>query len=159
MTRWLPLLALLLAAPAAADQGEHEIALRCEWVHAGSHGGGFEGAWAWDFTDWWAVVGDVGWAYLPSESTGATSRLAADLGISYQIDAFEWVPYVLGTAGVIGDLGEDDDEAAFTLSAGGGLDWRPWRHLGVGVFAIYRFVIVGDPDSDLRVGLQLSTWL
>lgn len=119
---------LLAPAPAAALD-EPVWRLDAELGYAGYanerryHGmfAGLETAWA--FTDFWALRG--GYGYSLHRSKGDTFDVhQASLGIRYQLDVFEYVPWVDLSPGFYAFVGDGGVEASplFGFSAGLGFD-------------------------------------
>lgn len=158
---WAAVLALGLAVatPAAAEQGEHVLTLRGAWAHADSHGGGAGLRWAFGIDDFWNVSAGAGWALLPDESAGSLQLVRVDAGVLYHLDAFQWVPWLEVTLGGWLGMGDGDPAPAFGFSVGGGIDYRPARRWGVGLFGAWQQAIAGDVPGHATAGLRLSLYL
>lgn len=154
---------LALAAPAAAEKGEHLLALRGEYARTVDvHGGGLGVAYAYGFTDLWNLYADFTWSRHLAGTALALDRMGGTVGVQIHLDAFQWVPYfVLGLGGEAavtpGPTGSVTT-GAFVGQALLGVDYRPIRKLGVGAFVSWTQRFVGDVPSHLAAGVRLVTY-
>ena len=158
----LPFLCLLLAsAPARAERGEHQLSLGGEYVKTDLHGGGLGLWWAYGINDWWAVTAGGAWSMHPDQD-GAPGhhRVLTGAGVVFNIDAFEWIPYLLLTVGSVHRLDDIGAVHAFGLQVGGGLDWRPKRRFALGIYGTYQLAArEGAADSLVAAGFRVSLFL
>lgn len=152
---------LLFLAPTAAHAGgdEHQLNVTLHWTGASAHGVGGGLGYAWGIDDWWNLTVEVDWASLfPSESSVRhIGHVSA--GTTYNIDAFQWVPYLrLTIGGFLGAGGGVDPAGAFGITVGGGVDYRPARRWAIGVWGAYHIIVVGDVESTGAAGLRTNIY-
>ena len=126
------LITLVLMVPvfAVADQGETMLSLNPMYLSdSGDSGTGMGVACLYGVNDFVRLGGDVQWDYV-------FGRGNQDVGLRFDvdllIDAFEWVPYFRIGAGTL--FPPKKMSVYPLLSAGIGLDWRPWPDYSIGVF-------------------------
>jgi len=150
---------LLLATPAVAGQGEHHLSLRGSYASAQGHGAGAALAHTWGIDDFWNLTTGAGWSMLPDEPEDVSLQLInVNTGVLYHLDAFQWIPYAALTLGGYAGLADGDAEFAFGFEVGGGIDYRPARRWGIGLWARYNVMVVGDVPNYLTAGLQANLY-
>ena len=155
---------LTFALPTRASQGEHALSATASYagIYADSegdddlHGLGLTLGYRYGVSDFFTFVCDI--SYLPLPWTGGDVAHMGMLraGMTYTIDALEWVPWLGLQAGLfVGSHGETFDQG---LAAGLGLDYRPRRNWSVGVEAWYHamFDRFENFPAMLTVGLRGS---
>ncbi|MFT5433673.1 MAG: opacity protein-like surface antigen, partial [Myxococcota bacterium] len=133
---------LLIPDAAQAGGGEHMVTIRPEYTYSTAHGAGLSLGYQWGIDDFWNLWIETGWANIaeqfPERAKPVLTLLYGNAGIVFNIDAFEWVPYLVTSFGATAALpSEGDNTAVFTMAAGGGLDYRPAREWAVGLFVHY----------------------
>ena len=156
------LVALLSPSLASAGGGEHMLTLRPEYSWSGAHGAGISAGYQWGIDDWWNLWAEVGWVNVaeqfPDRAKPVYHEVYSNAGVVFNIDAFEWVPYLVLSFGAAGAIpSEGESTAVFRLAAGGGLDYRPTRNWGVGLFAHYHVSLAGEgAPNRLSAGARIN---
>lgn len=146
-----------ISGSAQGEEGEHTLALHGEYARFGTSGGGAGLFWEYGLSDFWNVYVDATWARRGGDE--AAHRAGGAAGIVYNLDAFEWVPYVRVGLGGCADLTDAGDaRGGFVVEAVTGVDWRPVRRFGVGAFGGYGLAVVGSADSVALAGVRVSAW-
>ena len=124
---------VVLAAPAWATQGEHEISVGV--AGNGYNGGavGLDGRWLYDLTDFWAIgAGLHNRNWLRDGHYGSSGSATFDA--RFVLDALQWIPSIgagIG-AGVAGGAGYVDISVPWA-HVDLGVDYRPTRKWGLGL--------------------------
>lgn len=152
---------LLAPTPATAAEGENVLSLHGGWAKGDASGGGAGIAWWYGFDDFWNLRVDGGWAYLPNELAGEIQVFDVGVSALYHVDAFQWVPsFHIGLAGLVAlETGVDDPLYGFGLGVGGGIDYRPVRRWGVGLYLDWKGPLVGDAPGRMAAGVRLNVYL
>ncbi len=150
-------LIVVSTAPAAQAGGsEHQLNVMAHWSGGDAHGAGGGLGYSWGVDDWWNLTVEVDWATLlpPEGSVRQLGNISA--GTTYNIDFFEWVPYLRLTVGGFLGLSDGESVGAFAISVGGGVDYRPARRWAIGLWGVFHGVVVGDLEHTGAAGLRAS---
>jgi len=157
---WALLLGLWVALSpleVRAEQDEHLFALSGAYVLSEAHGGGLGLAYQYGLTDFWNLAVSSGWD-MSEEGQG----LHLGLGTLYHIDAFQWVPYLsarlCGYGRMPASEGEDSILYGFGGAFGAGVDYRPSRRWGVGLYSEYHVLFVGEIHDQLNAGVRFNLY-
>ena len=129
---------VLFSSMAWADQGENTLSLEPFYLYdRGNSGVGAEFTYMNGLTDFIRLGGAVQWDYVFGRNN---QDVAMKVNLDMLIDAFEWVPYFRFGAGVM--FPPKAGNVMPLLSAGFGLDWRPWPDYSIGLFG--GLVVTGE---------------
>ena len=142
-------LVVVFPAAATAGSGEHMLSIRPEYSYLEAHGAGLSLGYQWGIDDVFNLWVDGGWIGIPSSSrteiSAISHRLMASIGVSYHLDAFQWVPYLSTSVGFYGAFVQDGSfRPGLGFELGGGVDYRPVRRWSIGIFGMFHAIAVGE---------------